>query len=348
MRDDPSPDEAPLDAAWILRQVGQRLQDLRRCGVDRVPMSGVTLPPRLASLIATSARLSADAPPTTAGERSPVVEQSLHASSQAPERIEEHSTPAAPTPRTASTPPLNTTLFPAMEPQPRAGGTAFTSPVMPSKTTANSGERAFERAPLPIEQRAAALAVVNQEVIACVRCPVLVESRSRTVFGEGPVNPRLMFVGEAPGADEDRTGRPFVGRAGRLLDDMIVKGMGIQREDVYIGNSNKCRPPENRAPEPAEIAHCRPFLDRQIEILRPEFLCLLGRTAVLSLLETVLPMNRMRQRWHRYRGIPTIVTYHPSYLLRNPAAKKDTWEDLKLLMEAMGLKPPARREDQVT
>ena len=127
-----------------------------------------------------------------------------------------------------------------------------------------------------------------------------------------------MFVGEAPGADEDRTGRPFVGRAGALLTDMITKGMGLTREEVYIANILKSRPPENRTPLPDEVANCLPYLERQIAIIRPEFLCLLGKTAASALLETALPLGRLRGKWHRYRGIPTIVTYHPSALLRNP------------------------------
>lgn len=153
-----------------------------------------------------------------------------------------------------------------------------------------------------------------------------------------------MFVGEAPGADEDRTGLPFVGRAGMLLTDMITKGMGLSREEVYIANVLKSRPPDNRNPFPDEIAHCLPFLERQIAILRPEFLCLLGKVAASALLDTALPLGKLRSRWHRYRGIPTIVTYHPSYLLRTPSSKKDAWDDLQMLMKAMGLTPPSRNK----
>jgi DNA polymerase len=153
-----------------------------------------------------------------------------------------------------------------------------------------------------------------------------------------------MFIGEAPGADEDRQGKPFIGRAGALLTDMINKGMGLSRDEVYIANVLKSRPPENRTPLPDEVAHCLPYLEQQIAIVRPEFLCLLGKTAVVALLETALPMNRLRGKWHRYRGIPTVVTWHPAYLLRNPAAKKEAWEDLQLLMSAMGLKGPDRKK----
>ncbi len=193
-------------------------------------------------------------------------------------------------------------------------------------------------------ERAGALATLRAEVSGCVRCPQLAATRTQTVFGTGSPTARLMFIGEAPGADEDRTGEPFVGRAGVLLTDMITKGMGLARDEVYIANVLKSRPPENRTPLPDEVAHCLPYLERQIDIIRPEFLCLLGKSAVAALLETALPMNRLRGRWHRYRGLPTVVTWHPAYLLRNPSAKREAWDDLQLLMQAMGLKVPGRKK----
>ncbi len=204
----------------------------------------------------------------------------------------------------------------------------------------------FETAPLPLTERPSMLKVLAEEVAVCRKCPHLAATRTQTVFADGSSTARLMFIGEAPGADEDRTGVPFVGRAGQLLTDMITKGMGMRREDVYIANILKCRPPENRDPSNEESANCLPYLERQIDILRPEFLCLLGRVAVQYLLGTTLSMSKLRGKWQRYRGIPTIATYHPAYLLRNPAAKKDSWEDLKLLMTAMGLQVPSRRKAQ--
>lgn len=194
-------------------------------------------------------------------------------------------------------------------------------------------------------ERAGALETLAAEVATCVRCPHLAASRTQIVFGTGSPTARLMFIGEAPGADEDRLGVPFIGRAGALLTDMITKGMGLARGDVYIANILKSRPPENRTPLPDEVAHCLPYLERQIAIIRPEFLCLLGKTAVSALLETALPLGRLRGRWHRYRGIPTVVTWHPAYLLRNPAAKRETWDDLQMLMQAMGLKSPDRKRN---
>jgi DNA polymerase len=198
--------------------------------------------------------------------------------------------------------------------------------------------------PIDPAERPALLAALEAEVAVCTRCPILASTRTKTVFGEGSPTARLMFIGEAPGAQEDRTGRPFVGPAGALLTDMITKGMGLAREDVFIANILKSRPPENRDPMPDEVAHCLPYLERQIAIIRPEFLCLLGRISAQTLLETALSMSRLRGKWQRYRGIPTVVTYHPAYLLRNPAAKKDAWQDLQMLMQAMGIVPPSRKK----
>lgn len=198
----------------------------------------------------------------------------------------------------------------------------------------------FESPVVPPDRRPELLRVLAEEVAECTRCPHLAATRTQTVFQSGTPSARLMFIGEAPGADEDRLGEPFVGRAGQLLTDIVSKGMGLARSEIYIANVLKCRPPENRNPLPEEMANCRGFLDRQIEIVRPEFLCLLGKVAVGAILQTSVPMKTLRQRWHRYRDIPTIVTWHPAYLLRNPEAKKDTWEDIKMLMAEMGLKPP--------
>jgi DNA polymerase len=203
----------------------------------------------------------------------------------------------------------------------------------------------FDAPPVPAEERPAVLATAAAEVAVCTRCPHLASTRTQTVFGCGSPTARLMFIGEAPGADEDRLGQPFVGRAGQLLTDMITKGMGLRREEVYIANALKCRPPENRTPTPEEVAHCASYLEHQIAVIRPEFLCLLGRTAAGALLDITpaTTMGQLRRRWHGYRGIQTLVTYHPSYLLRTPAAKKDAWEDLQMLMKAMGLQVPRRK-----
>jgi DNA polymerase len=204
------------------------------------------------------------------------------------------------------------------------------------------GAPQFETPVVPPCDRQAILDPLAAAVSVCQKCPHLAATRTQTVFGVGSNVARLMFVGEAPGADEDRLGKPFVGRAGQLLTDMITKGMGLTRDQVYIANVLKCRPPDNRPPTLEEAANCRGYLEQQIAVVRPEFLCLLGRTAASTLLETTLSMGMLRGKWHHYRGIPTLVTYHPSYLLRTPSAKKDAWEDLQILMKAMGLKLPSR------
>jgi DNA polymerase len=158
----------------------------------------------------------------------------------------------------------------------------------------------------------------------------------------GPPNPELCFIGEAPGEQEDRKGEPFVGPAGQLLD-RIIAACGMNREEVYIGNILKCRPPGNRTPLPNEAANCREYLERQLELVNPRFICCLGACAAQNLLETTASVGRLRGKEWQYRGMPVFVTYHPSYLLRNPAAKKDVWEDMKKLMERMGKPIPGKK-----
>jgi uracil-DNA glycosylase len=278
----------------LTRQVRQRLESLRRAGLDRVPLE--------------------------------VPDPSVWARAEAVDVKAPNARPPAPSfaPIIAAAPPL----APGLQ----------TAPLL-------FEEPGLDDAVVPPQDRPELLSALKAEVAVCERCPLLTSSRTQTVFGVGSPTARLMFIGEAPGADEDRTGVPFVGRAGSLLTDMITKGMGLTREEVYIANIIKSRPPENRNPLPDEIGHCLPYLERQIAIIRPEFLCLLGRVAASALLDTAMPLGRLRGRWHRYRGIPTIVTYHPAFLLRNPASKREAWEDLQMLMQAMGITPPRRKKE---
>lgn len=176
---------------------------------------------------------------------------------------------------------------------------------------------------------------IRQDMGDCKRCR-LCERRGRIVFGEGDPNARLVFVGEGPGHRENLTGRPFVGDAGQLLD-RIIAAIKLKREAVYICNVVKCRPPGNRNPEPDEIATCLPFLKRQLAAIQPEMICALGGVAAQTLLGTDTPISRLRGRIHAYGDIPVVPTYHPSYLLRNPEAKRPVWEDMKMLMNAMGI-----------
>ena len=165
------------------------------------------------------------------------------------------------------------------------------------------------------------------QICECTACP-LGHSRRKFVFGAGNPRAGIVFVGEAPGAEEDRRGEPFVGAAGELLT-RIVEAMDLRREDVYICNVLKCRPPNNRDPEPAEIATCKPYLERQLELIRPKVICTLGRFAAQTLLQTGESMGRLRGRVHEFCGIPVICTYHPAALLRNPQWKRPTWDDVR-------------------
>ena len=284
----------PDELDQLKRIARQRLESLRRAGVDFLPNSKVVIAPT----------------------------KRIRPVDQAPSLVEE-------------TPPQ---IIPRPTPRPVVIGPV----VVPMMAASLFEEPALEGSPIPTMERPGQLEALRIEVSACVRCPLLAETRTQTVFGEGSSTARVMFIGEAPGAEEDRTGRPFIGPAGQLLTDMITKGMGLTREEVYIANILKSRPPENRDPLSDEMKHCLPYLERQLAIIRPEFLCLLGRIAAQALLDTAIPLGRLRGKWHKVRGIPALVTYHPSYLLRNPAAKKDAWQDLQILMQAMGISPPRR------
>lgn len=165
---------------------------------------------------------------------------------------------------------------------------------------------------------------------ACMRCKLCSLGRSQIVFGIGHTKARLMFVGEAPGEEEDKRGEPFIGRAGQLLTK-IIEAIGLSREQVYIANVIKCRPPDNRNPEPDEVAACEPFLFRQIDVIRPAVIVPLGKFAAQCLLKTTDPITRLRGRRFDYRGTTLIPTFHPAYLLRNPSAKREVWEDMKLV-----------------
>ncbi len=188
--------------------------------------------------------------------------------------------------------------------------------------------------------RASALKLIREEIGDCTRC-ALHKGRNKIVFADGDANARLLFVGEGPGADEDAQGLPFVGKAGQLLNNMIA-AMGLKREEVYIANVVKCRPPQNRTPEPDEANTCSPFLFRQIDVVRPEVIVALGATAATYLLGQRQPLAGLRGRIHSFRGSKLIVTYHPAFLLRDPRQKKEAWADLQIAMRELGLKPVAK------
>jgi DNA polymerase len=232
------------------------------------------------------------------------------------------------------------------EPQPEAAPQIFHSPqAFHMEDQPIPPRKPFPTAPaiadaVPASDRAAALQLIRDEIGDCTRC-ALHKGRNKIVFGDGSPAARLMFVGEGPGADEDAQGLPFVGKAGQLLNNMI-SAMGLRREEVYIANVVKCRPPGNRVPEPEEGATCSPFLFRQIDVIRPEVLVALGATAATWLLGARQPLAGLRGRVHTVRGTKLIVTYHPAYLLRDPRQKKEAWADLQIAMKELGLKPPAK------
>ncbi|MEO8735199.1 MAG: uracil-DNA glycosylase [Edaphobacter sp.] len=213
-------------------------------------------------------------------------------------------------------------------------------PVIPKLISFN------DLAPLPqdriaVSERAGALRAIREEIGDCTRCPLAYAGRHNIVFGDGDPEARLMFVGEGPGADEDASGIPFVGKAGQLLNNMIV-AMGLKREEVYIANIVKCRPPANRVPEPVEANTCTQFLVKQIDVVQPQVIVALGATAAMYLLGVKQSLASLRGSWHSCRGAKLVVTYHPAFLLRDPRQKGEAWKDLQMVMAELGLKAPAK------
>jgi DNA polymerase len=227
-------------------------------------------------------------------------------------------------------PPVEPRAPTAAEPEPVPEPDPFhTQNLFPSSTDLQPDDRRHE------------LTVLAERIAPCDRCPELFSTRTQTVFGVGPIDPDICFVGEAPGADEDAQGEPFVGKAGQLLNKIIV-AMGFKRNEVYICNTLKCRPPNNRTPTPQERSNCREYFDQQLELVKPKYIVALGLTAAQNLLATTLSMGKLRGRFHRFGTVPVICTYHPAALLRNEGWKKDTWDDMKLLLREMGRPIPSK------
>lgn len=286
-----------------------RLESLERAGVQQLPKPRRPVE-RAAAPVATVEAATIEATATSAVQSAPVV---------AKKPIKEE-TPMA---RTVATTAANATAAK----KPAAGGW--------SRGSGGLFEEGADASPV-LASAASTLEVLRQEVVPCTRCRELATTRTQTVFGVGNPKARLCFMGEAPGADEDRLGEPFVGRAGQLLDK-IIEACTLKREDVYILNMLKCRPPGNRNPAPDELTNCRPFLERQLELIEPEYICCLGAVASQNLLGVTTPIGKLRGKLHAYRGAKVVCTFHPAYLLRNPPAKKDCWDDMKFLMREMGV-----------
>jgi DNA polymerase len=239
----------------------------------------------------------------------------------------------APPPRPAA--PAPPTYFPADTPA------AIPEELLAPMPKPKSFDELVALPTVPVADKAAALAAVRAEIGDCTRCPLAYAGRRNIVFADGAPNARLMFVGEGPGADEDETGTPFVGKAGQLLNNMIG-AMGLKREEVYIANIVKCRPPANRQPEFVEASTCSQFLIQQIDIVRPQVIVALGATAATYLLGVKQSLASLRGTWQSSRGAKVAVTYHPAFLLRDPRQKGEAWKDLQRVMAELGLTPPAK------
>lgn len=235
--------------------------------------------------------------------------------------------PSAPEP-VATQPQLE--LNADMAKKPAAPKISQTAPPEPAPRAASTGQT------LTFGERVIELKVLSERVAKCTRCEELASTRTQTVFGVGNPEAKVVFIGEAPGADEDAQGEPFVGKAGQLLNK-IIEAMKLTREEIYICNVLRCRPPGNRLPEATEAANCREYLDGQLRIINPEFIVCWGSCAAQNLLNSTETIGKLRKRWFQYNQARVLCTYHPSYLLRNPAAKKDVWEDMQLLMKELGI-----------
>ena len=307
----------------------QHLQELKDRGVRFVSVSAETL-----------AELSQAQPP--APVRSPSVSPA-----PAPRPVARPSAPPTPAaPKPLETKPALAQALPVQR-QAVAGETPAPLLPLPGATPAPVAVAA-----LSPEARATAFAELRQRALACVRCPNLVAARKNVVFGVGDINAQLMFIGEAPGADEDTQGEPFVGKAGQLLTK-IIQAMGLKRNSVYIGNILKCRPDTpgqasgNRKPTPEEMQTCIPYLHEQIDLIRPRVIVALGAPAVEGLLGKTIGITKLRGQWRTYRGTPLMPTYHPAYLLRNQSLseKRRVWEDMLQVMERLGLPISQKQRD---
>lgn len=254
---------------------------------------------------------------------SPTVDSSNVETADLPKRFTQKAAPASSNPAevspAASKPPATTTAAKPVSNQPSLlTKTAYDSPV------------------LEASERPAALNLIDAEVKSCTACPELCRNRTQTVFGEGDPTAKVLFLGEGPGQNEDEQGKPFVGAAGQLLDK-ILGASRLPRAEVYITNTVKCRPPNNRTPTDAETGSCRGYLDRQLETIQPPYIVCLGSVAAKSLLGTTLSLGKLRGRFHQYGSSKVLVTYHPAYLLRMPSAKVHVWQDMKMLMREFGV-----------
>jgi DNA polymerase len=300
---------AQLDIASCAQGITALLAHLERLGLVHLPRADSEAIRQLANRFEVVPN-SVNAPPTT---------PALH--------------PAIPLPTPSSS------NHQSQDPESKASPTGSPQPG-PAKHSVTA-PRTYSLPTLSVDERTRRLEAARLQVSECFRCKQLAPLRKKVVFGEGSVTPRVVFFGEGPGAEEDRTGRPFVGPAGELLTKMIV-ACKFAREETYILNTVKCRPPNNRNPLSDEIENCRPFFELQLELLQPEYIVCLGLVAARALLKSEQNVGQMRGKLHHYCSSKVLVTYHPAYLLRNPNAKKAAWEDLQIMLRDMGIDPRAR------
>ncbi len=297
------------------RAMAQLLRHLAGTGVTHLPKVDVPKPSRVLGKPRPSLVVAETA---VASENSPSAAEIGAAASRAPSRLKA-STPVPEMKRPSS----------VLEPEHSAKASLQTGPFPETKTV-------METTYTDLGGRREALSVLAKCVAGCQRCPELASRRTQTVFGVGNPSADIMFIGEAPGAEEDAKGEPFVGPAGQLLNK-IIEASQLKREDLYICNILRCRPPGNRNPLPDEAANCREFLDAQIHVVQPKYIVCWGTVAAQNLLNETQAVGRLRGKLFDYRGIKVMCTYHPSYLLRNPAAKKQVWEDMKFFMKHLGV-----------
>jgi uracil-DNA glycosylase family 4 len=337
-------DASRAELLSLVEEMGNQLSYLRELGVEGVEAGDFAATPTQAARDESGPvrKSSTDAPPAS---NSPALRRNAEAESrQPPAQVR----PAPPQPPTRVPPPpaRATPSAVTQQTQTESNDMATRKPVRkPDAVPPAPRETLFgEITPqdeLSLPRPGETLESIRADIGECMRCPLCCEARHTIVHSEGHPKARLMFVGEAPGADEDASGRPFVGRAGQLLNK-IIEAIGLKREDVFIGNVNRCRPLNNRTPTTAEAATCKPFLLREIAIVRPEVIVVLGNTAMKNLLDTKEGITKLRGKFQDYKGIKVMPTFHPAYLLRDPSKKRETWEDMKTIRDYLAKSKPEK------
>jgi DNA polymerase len=319
-------DAERIDPSATLRQVAALAEHLERSGTQWLPTADPENVQRLAEQFEFAA--SGLNPPAAKPAAKPAANPAAKPAANPASTTSATATPPTTVPASSSPTAVAANAKPSAS-QPPDASSAFI-------LAGSDAGQSYPGPAIPVAERTAALAHDAERVSSCTRCEILSKCRTKTVFGEGSATPRVVFIGEGPGHDEDLSGRPFVGKAGQLLTKMI-EACKFAREDVYIMNTVKCRPPNNRNPESAEIENCREYFERQLSVLRPEYIVCLGLVSAQTLLHSKLSVGRMRGKFHRHFDSKVVVTYHPAYLLRTPAAKKAAWDDLQMMLRDAGL-----------